>query len=94
MQCSTTQKFAVGQSSYLLQELDEVYELLSNKEKDLQLSATIGQRLLSENQALNEKYQQTLRQQELDVDDLEQEAHRLRTELKAEFGNKVLQLAS
>ena len=71
-----------------------MYELLSNKEKDLQLSATIGQRLLSENQALNEKYQQTLRQQELDVDDLEQEAHRLRTELKAEFGNKVLQLAS
>lgn len=66
-----------------------MYELLSNKENDLQLSATIGQRLLAENQSLNEKFQQTLRQNEVAVDDLEQEAHRLRTELKAEFGNKA-----
>eukprot|EP00730_Choanoeca_flexa_P008014 TRINITY_DN12423_c0_g2_i1.p1 TRINITY_DN12423_c0_g2~~TRINITY_DN12423_c0_g2_i1.p1 ORF type:complete len:619 (+),score=171.13 TRINITY_DN12423_c0_g2_i1:38-1858(+) len=73
----------------LQKQLDEVYEMLANKEKDLQLSATIGQRLLTENQALNEKYQHNLQL----VDELEQQAHDLRVELKSEAGSQELSAA-
>jgi hypothetical protein len=66
-----------------------VYELLGNKERDLQLAATIGKGLLQENKSLADKHESVLRQHATRVEELEQEVYRLQVDLKSESSNKV-----
>lgn len=49
----------------------------------------LHQKLLEDNQALNEKYDMALQQHTQAIDSLEQECHRLRHALKTDAGEKV-----
>ena len=65
--------------------------MVTDRDGKLRQAATIGQSLLEQNQTLSDKYEAAIRQHATVVEELEQEAHRLRLELKSESTDKVEQ---
>ncbi|EDQ92205.1 uncharacterized protein MONBRDRAFT_36003 [Monosiga brevicollis MX1] len=76
----------------LHKEVNELYETLEAKDRDLQLSATIGQNLLQENQDLSERYEQALQQHAQAMEELQQEVYAARQESKNQSHDREMAL--
>ena len=83
------QQIVMAEVERLRSELEEAYETLQARENDLQLSATIGKRLVEENQEMSARLAQADAEIATEAETLRQENHKLRLEIRQDASERA-----